>query len=78
MWINAYKGSRAQFMVDGKPFVSTFEGPGFAASWADVKAQTGPLYLVPDWTSLGPDGVAQHLDKIDGACKTPIHQQSSN
>ncbi|KAL7266880.1 hypothetical protein RUND412_010554 [Rhizina undulata] len=66
-WINKYKDSKAQFKVDGKPFVSTFEGPKFADSWAQVKAGTGDIYLVPDWTSLGPSGFSQYLDKVDGA-----------
>jgi glucan endo-1,3-alpha-glucosidase len=65
-WINTYKNHEAQFKVDGKPLVSTFEGPEFA-DWASVKAATGPLLLVPDWSSLGPSGIAEHLDKIDGA-----------
>ncbi|KAA8903854.1 glycoside hydrolase [Sphaerosporella brunnea] len=66
-FINSYKDHSAQYKVDGKPFVSTFEGPSFADSWASVKAATGPIYLVPDWSSLGPSGVAQHLNIIDGA-----------
>lgn len=66
-WISQYKDSPAQFHVDGKPFVSTFEGVPFADQWPAVEAQTGDLYLVPDWSSIGPDGVSQHFDKIDGA-----------
>jgi len=71
-WINATKDSSAQLKVDGKPFVSTFEGPSFASSWASVIAQTGEIFLVPDWTSLGPAGLSQHLSKIFGACEFPV------
>lgn len=66
-WINQYKDSPAQFAVDGKPFVSTFEGVYFADSWAEVEKTVGDIYLIPDWSSLGAAGVADHLDKIDGA-----------
>ncbi|KAF8536100.1 glycoside hydrolase [Trichophaea hybrida] len=66
-WINTYKNFSAQLKIDGKPFVSTFEGPEFAASWKDVEALTGELYLVPTWTSLGPSGISKHFDKINGA-----------
>lgn len=67
--INQYKNSSAQMAVDGKPFVSTFEGPGWADNWGAVRDQTGGIFLVPDWASLGPHGVGEKLDIIDGACK---------
>lgn len=70
-WINQYKGSSAQYKIGNRAFVSTFEGPSFADSWASVRSQTGGLYLVPDWSSLGPSGVQQQLGKIDGACEHP-------
>ncbi|KAI5798143.1 glycoside hydrolase [Pyronema domesticum] len=66
-WINAYKGSTAQYKVNNVPFVSTFEGPTWADQWANVRSQTGGIYLVPDWSSLGPNGIAGQLGKIDGA-----------
>ena len=56
-------------MAEGKPLVSTFEGPGWADNWARVRDQTGGICLIPDWSSLGPHGVGQRLDCIDGACK---------
>ncbi|KAJ3125120.1 hypothetical protein HK100_010985 [Physocladia obscura] len=56
----------AQFLVNGLPFVSTFEGPAQASLWAAVR-QTVPLFLVPDWGSLGPAGVTTNLAIIDGA-----------
>ena len=67
--INRFKGSSAQVIVDGKPLVSTFEGPDWAAHWPEVRCQTGDICLIPDWSSLGPHGVGQNLDLIDGACK---------
>ncbi|KAK3331882.1 glycoside hydrolase [Cercophora scortea] len=65
--INLYKQSPAQMAVDGKPFVSTFEGPDWADNWASVRHQTGDIFLVPAWSSLGPYGVGKRLDIIDGA-----------
>ncbi|KAK4187067.1 glycoside hydrolase [Podospora australis] len=65
--INRFKDSSAQFKVDRKTFVSTFEGPDWADNWADVRAHTGDIYLVPDWSSLGPYGIGEKLDLIDGA-----------
>lgn len=54
--------------VGGKPFVSTFEGPEWADNWNTVREQTGGIFLVPDWSSIGPYGVGEKLDIIDGAC----------
>ena len=71
--INRYKLSGAQMLVDGSPFVSTFEGPGWAENWPIVREETGGIFLIPDWTSLGPFGVGEKLDLIDGACKLPMH-----
>ncbi|KAJ1324132.1 Glycosyl hydrolase family 71 [Microdochium nivale] len=51
--INTYKGSPAYYIHEnGKPLVSTFEGPGAAADWRDIKSATG-CFFVPDWSSLG-------------------------
>ncbi|KAK4153837.1 glycoside hydrolase [Chaetomidium leptoderma] len=65
--INRFKGSPAQMMVDGRPLVSTFEGPDWAPNWPVVRNETGDICLIPDWSSLGPHGVGQRLDLIDGA-----------
>ncbi|KAI5809829.1 putative alpha 1,3-glucanase, GH71 family [Peziza echinospora] len=65
--INKYKGRPSQFKVGDKPFVSTFEGTNFIEQWAQVRSQTGGIYLVPDWASLGPDGFKQHVGKVEGA-----------
>jgi glucan endo-1,3-alpha-glucosidase len=67
--INRYKTSKAQMLVDGDPFVSTFEGPGWAGNWSTVRQETGGIFLIPDWSSIGPYGVGEKLDMIDGACR---------
>lgn len=36
----------------GRPLVSTFEGPGSAADWVEIKRTTG-CFFMPDWSSLG-------------------------
>ncbi|KAL2022037.1 hypothetical protein VTK56DRAFT_6277 [Thermocarpiscus australiensis] len=65
--INRYKGSVAQMLVNGKPLVSTFEGPAWSDNWPEVRCRTGGIFLVPDWSSIGPYGIASKLDLIDGA-----------
>jgi len=67
--INQFRGSDAQMVVDGKPMVSTFEGPEWAENWIIVREQTNDIFLIPDWSSLGPHGIAEKLGLIDGACK---------
>ncbi|KAH7092985.1 glycosyl hydrolase family 71-domain-containing protein, partial [Paraphoma chrysanthemicola] len=42
----------AYWQHDGKPLVSTFEGPGNAADWHDIKAATN-CFFMPDWSSEG-------------------------
>ncbi|KAL7622674.1 hypothetical protein AAE478_008188 [Parahypoxylon ruwenzoriense] len=65
--VNQYKGAGSQLKVDGKPFVSTFEGPDWADNWASVRLGTGDIFFVPDWSSLGAPGVGGELSLIDGA-----------
>ncbi|KAH8775428.1 glycoside hydrolase [Diaporthe sp. PMI_573] len=65
--INEFKDSPAQCRVNGLPFVSTFEGPQWAENWPAVREATGGIYFVPDWSSLGPHGVGEKLNLIDGA-----------
>lgn len=62
--INQYKGRSAYYYRDSQPFVSTFEGPGQAADWTDIKAQTG-CFFIPDWSSLGAK-TAMELGTADG------------
>ncbi|KAJ0387169.1 hypothetical protein COL922a_002781 [Colletotrichum nupharicola] len=42
----------AYFRHQGKPLVSTFEGPDQVEDWHDIKSTTG-CFFVPDWSSLG-------------------------
>lgn len=72
--LKAYGPKKSYFKVDGKPFVSTFEGttsdqvnawPGIRSA---LQASVGEIYLVPCWTSLGPTGFDASL--VDGACKS--------
>jgi len=68
--ITLYKDLPAQFKIDGRPVVSTFEGPSQADDWAGIRnAVDGGIYFIPDWASLGAEGVGSKLDLIDGACK---------
>lgn len=64
--INMYKNSPAQFHYQGKPLVSTFEGTQNRGEWPHIKDATGCIFI-PTWTSLGPDGIADALDVVDGA-----------
>ena len=75
-FINRYKPSGAEMVVDGDPFVSTFEGPGWAENWPIVREETGGIFLIPDWSSLGPFGVGEKLDLIDGACMFLTFEQN--
>ncbi|KXH67234.1 mutanase [Colletotrichum salicis] len=47
-------GSTAEYFKhsDGKPLVSTFEGPGNADDWIDIKKQVS-YFFIPDWSSEG-------------------------
>lgn len=65
--INEFRSLPAYYTVGGLPFVSTFEGPGWAENWEAVRRCTDGIYLVPDWSSLGPEGVGRKLGVIDGA-----------
>ncbi|KAH7020782.1 glycoside hydrolase [Microdochium trichocladiopsis] len=52
---------------DGRAVVSTFEGTGWADNWPDCEDAAQGIFLVPAWTSLGPQGVEKKLDMIVGA-----------
>ncbi|KAL0633373.1 hypothetical protein Q9L58_007747 [Maublancomyces gigas] len=65
-FINAHKNSPAQFKVNNQPFVSTFEGTNFVSQWTQVEQSTGALFLVPSWTSMGPQTFQSNLNAVDG------------
>lgn len=72
--IREFRGSAAQCGVprgrggEVLPLVSTFEGPGWAGRWGEVRGCAGgDVFLVPDWSSLGPHGVGERLGVVDGA-----------
>jgi hypothetical protein len=50
--ITQYGSASTYFKYQGKPFVSTFEGPDNAEDWVTIKANTG-CFFIPDWSSLG-------------------------
>lgn len=64
--VNKHKASPAQFYYEGKPLVSAFEGTENKGDWPHIKEETGCMFI-PTWTSLGPSGIADTLDTIDGA-----------
>ncbi|KAI1164442.1 glycoside hydrolase family 71 protein [Nemania serpens] len=66
-YINAYKDFGGQFRVGDLPVVSTFEGPSQADIWSGIRAATGGIFFMPDWASLGAQGVGSKLSLIDGA-----------
>jgi hypothetical protein len=64
--LKKYSGDKAYFIYGTKPLVSTFEGPGQAGDWKDIKAQTGCVFI-PDYSSLGAKvALDQSRDVVDG------------
>lgn len=49
---NSFCGRSPYYRYNGKPFLSTFEGPDQAEDWIDIKARTG-CFFMPDWSSKG-------------------------
>ncbi|KAK3723929.1 Glucan endo-1,3-alpha-glucosidase agn1 [Vermiconidia calcicola] len=55
--LRQYGHDGSYFQYEGRPFVSTFEGPGNSdvSQWAEIRrALPGGIYFVPDWSSQGP------------------------
>lgn len=83
--LNQYGSNSAHFKYgeNNYPFVSTFEGTDNIDDWNTIRSSVdqGGIYFVPDWTSLTPSGIDDHLDVIDGACKylhTHTHSSASS
>ncbi|KAJ0413073.1 glycosyl hydrolase family 71-domain-containing protein [Aspergillus carlsbadensis] len=77
--IKEYGSRETYFKHNGDPFVSTFEGPGNADDWKDIKKETG-CFFIPDWSSVGAapavklgDGVADGLFSWDAWPKGPAN-----
>ncbi|KAJ8112809.1 hypothetical protein OPT61_g4911 [Boeremia exigua] len=62
--LKAYTKSSSYFQYNGKPFVSTFEGPENSDDWVDIKSASG-CFFIPDWSSLGAKEAVQ-LGTADG------------
>lgn len=62
--ITQYSSSPAYYHYNGQPFVSTFEGPGNADDWFNIKSQTN-CFFIPTWSSLGAKA-ALELGVADG------------
>ncbi|PYI03590.1 glycoside hydrolase [Aspergillus sclerotiicarbonarius CBS 121057] len=54
-YLKEYGSNPAHYKYNGKPFVSTFEGPDYASDWKTIKSETN-CFFVPDWSSLGAEG----------------------
>ncbi|KAI9692958.1 MAG: hypothetical protein M1822_004953 [Bathelium mastoideum] len=66
--LSQYGGNAAHYKVNGQPLVSTFEGTGNTGDWSSIASSVnGGIYFMPDWTSLGPGGIGQYSDIIQGA-----------
>ena len=69
-YLTQYASSSAYFQYGGGAFVSTFEGTGNVADWAQggaIRSAFGSsIYFVPSWTSLGYGGITADLDSIEG------------
>jgi hypothetical protein len=64
-YLDAYGSNAAYYKYNGKPLVSTFEGPESASDWTTIKSKTG-CFFIPDYSSYGPQkalalGVADGL-----------------
>ncbi|KAL1865122.1 Glucan endo-1,3-alpha-glucosidase agn1 [Paecilomyces lecythidis] len=63
-YLSTYTSSSAYYKHNGKPLVSTFEGPENAADWVDIKNAVN-CFFIPDWSSVGAK-VALDKGNIDG------------
>ena len=64
-YINTYKTHKSQFTYKGLPLVSTFEGTDNAGDVASIRAATGGIFFVPEWTSK--KGSPGAFASVDGA-----------
>jgi hypothetical protein len=80
--IQKYASSGNYYKYQGKPFVSTFEGPDNAQDWVTIKQATG-CFFMPDWSSKGAgpamalangvaDGLFSESQRTDTASELPL------
>lgn len=62
--LGKFSSQSSYYRYQGKPFVSTFEGPESADDWKLIKERTG-AFFVPDYSSLGAKA-AMELGVADG------------
>lgn len=65
-----YRGNSAYFMHNGQPLASTFEGPGQADDWVDIKQQTG-CFFIPSWSSKGAKAALELANGVGNMSKSP-------
>ena len=66
--LSTYAGKDQHYKVNGQPLVSTFEGVNNAGDWSGIAGSVpGGIYFMPAWTSLGPSGITQYSDTVQGA-----------
>ncbi|KAK4215931.1 family 71 glycoside hydrolase [Rhypophila decipiens] len=59
-FITTWGNHEAYYKHNGKPLVSTFEGPTFNYEWRDIIAETN-CFFVPDYSSLGAEPAASTI-----------------
>ncbi|KAF2667664.1 putative glucan endo-1,3-alpha-glucosidase agn1 precursor [Microthyrium microscopicum] len=65
--LKQYASHPSYFKYNNAAFVSTFEGTGNIGDWAGIRGSVpGGIFFMPDWTSLGPDGLKANLGVVDG------------
>ncbi|KAI9039615.1 glycoside hydrolase family 71 protein [Aspergillus affinis] len=62
--INEWSAYGGYYEHDGKPFVSTFEGPSNSDDWTKIKSETD-CFFIPDWSSVGAKAAVE-LGTADG------------
>ncbi|KAI9154906.1 Glucan endo-1,3-alpha-glucosidase agn1 [Paramyrothecium foliicola] len=61
--LGQYGTHGSHYQYQGRPFVSTFEGPEQAKDWIDIKSRTS-CFFVPDWSSLGAKAAMEQADGV--------------
>ena len=75
-YINTYKTHKSQFRYNNLPLVSTFEGADKAGDLASIRAATGGIFFVPEWTSK--KGTPSSFAAVDGALSWDVWPEGPN